>query len=46
MTESMPAVYEDEVKILQSQKKAFSKIIGKGNSGLTDVARKHDRYLY
>ena len=46
MTESIPAVYEDELELLQSQQKALSKIIGKGSSGLTDVARKHDRYLY
>ena len=46
MTESIPAVYEDEVEKLQSQQKAFSKIIGKGKSGLTDVSSKHDRYLY
>ena len=46
MTESIPAVYEDELKLLKSQQIAFSKIIGKGNSGLTDVAIKHDRYLY
>jgi predicted DNA-binding antitoxin AbrB/MazE fold protein len=37
---------EDEAELLNSQKKAMSKIIGAGSSGLTDVAGKHDHYLY
>lgn len=37
---------EDEAALLNSQKKELSKIIGIGRSGKTDVARKHDRYLY
>ena len=37
---------EEEVELLQSQQKALSEIMGKGSSGLTDVASKHDRYLY
>lgn len=37
---------EEEVEILQSQKKALSEIMGMGSSGLSDVASKHDRYLY
>ena len=37
---------EEEVEILQSQKKALSEIMGTGSSGLSDVASKHDRYLY
>ncbi|MCD4766532.1 MAG: antitoxin family protein [Methanosarcinales archaeon] len=37
---------EDEAELLKSQKKALSKIIGAGSSGLTDVAKKHDQYLY
>ena len=37
---------EDEAELLYSQKKAMSKIIGAGSSGLTDVAGKHDHYLY
>ncbi|MBC2697787.1 MAG: antitoxin family protein [ANME-2 cluster archaeon] len=37
---------EDELELLYSQKKAMSKIIGAGSSGLTDVAGKHDHYLY
>ncbi len=37
---------EDETELLSAQKKAMSKIIGTGSSGLTDVASKHDRYLY
>ena len=37
---------EDEAELLKSQKKALSKIIGVGSSGLTDVAKKHDQYLY
>jgi len=37
---------EDEAELLKSQKKALLKIIGAGSSGLTDVAKKHDQYLY
>ena len=37
---------EDEIELLKAQKKALSGIIGAGSSGLTDVASKHDRYLY
>jgi len=37
---------EDESELLKSQKKALSKIIGVGSSGFTDVAKKHDQYLY
>ena len=37
---------EDEAEILKSQKEALSKIIGAGSSGLTDVSKKHDQYLY
>lgn len=37
---------EDEAELLEAQQKALSKIIGTGSSGLTDVAGKHDRYLY
>ncbi len=37
---------EEEAALLKSQKKELSKIVGIGKSGKTDVARKHDRYLY
>ncbi|MFZ3060798.1 MAG: antitoxin family protein [Candidatus Methanoperedens sp.] len=37
---------EEEAALLNSQKKELSKIIGIGRSGKTDVARKHDKYLY
>ena len=37
---------EDEAELLNSQKKAMSRIIGAGSSGLTDVAGKHDHHLY
>ena len=37
---------EDEAELLNSQKKALSKIVGIGSSGLKDVAGKHDQYLY
>ncbi len=39
-------VPEEEAALLKSQKKELSKIVGIGRSGKTDVARKHDRYLY
>jgi predicted DNA-binding antitoxin AbrB/MazE fold protein len=37
---------EEEAALLKSQKRELSKIVGIGRSGKTDVARKHDRYLY
>lgn len=37
---------EEEAALLKSQKKELSKIVGIGRSGKTDVAQKHDRYLY
>lgn len=37
---------EEETALLNSQKKELSKIVGIGRSGKTNVARKHDRYLY
>lgn len=37
---------EEEAALLKFQKKELSKIVGIGRSGKTDVARKHDRYLY
>jgi len=39
-------VPEEEAALLKFQKKELSKIVGTGRSGKTDVARKHDRYLY
>ncbi len=35
-----------EEALLNSQKKELSKIVGIGRSSKTDVARKHDKYLY
>jgi len=37
---------DEEAELLNSQKKELSKITGIGSSGKTDVARRHDRYLY
>ncbi len=45
MSEAIPPVY-DEVELLKTQKKELSKIIGIGSSKKTDVARRHDKYLY
>ena len=39
-------VPEEEVALLKSQKKELSEIIGIGSGDRTDVARRHDRYLY
>ncbi len=52
MAEAKPAIYEDgkspdeEANFINSQKKELSKLIGIGSSGKTDIARKHDRFLY
>jgi len=37
---------EAEPSLVESQKKALLEIAGMGNSGLSDVARKHNKYLY
>lgn len=37
---------ESETSLVQSQRRALLEIAGMGNSGLTDVARKHNKYLY
>ena len=37
---------EDETSLIESQKKALIEISGMGNSGLADVAREHNKYLY
>jgi len=37
---------EDEKSLIESQKRALLEFEGVGNSGLTDVARKHNGYLY
>jgi len=39
-------VSEDEASLIESQKKALLEIAGMGSSGLTDIARNHDKYLY
>lgn len=37
---------EEETSLIESQKKALLEMAGIGNSGLTDIARKHNQYLY
>jgi predicted DNA-binding antitoxin AbrB/MazE fold protein len=37
---------EAETSLVESQKKALLEIAGIGNSGLTDIARRHDKFLY
>ena len=37
---------EPEISLVESQKRALLEIAGMGNSGLKDVARKHNEYLY
>jgi predicted DNA-binding antitoxin AbrB/MazE fold protein len=37
---------EEETSLIKAQKKELSKIIGIGSSGITDIARNHDKYLY
>ncbi|MBU4184797.1 MAG: antitoxin family protein [Proteobacteria bacterium] len=39
-------IHEAEPSLVESQKKALLEIAGIGNSGLSDVARKHNKYLY
>ena len=37
---------EAETSLVESQKRALLEIAGMGNSGLADVAREHNKYLY
>ncbi len=37
---------EAETSLVESQKRALLEIAGIGNSGLKDVAGKHNKYLY
>lgn len=37
---------EDAQKLVKAQKKALRKLCGIGNSGLSDIAENHDKYLY
>jgi predicted DNA-binding antitoxin AbrB/MazE fold protein len=37
---------DEEAPLINAQKKELTKIIGIGSSGKTDIARKHDNYLY
>lgn len=34
------------IKLVERQKKEFLKIAGTGSSGLRDVSKNHDKYLY
>ncbi len=42
----LEVIPEAETSLVESQKRALLEIAGIGNSGLTDVARKHNKYLY
>ena len=37
---------EEDANLLESQRKELSDIIGIGESGVRDVSRRHDHYLY
>jgi len=37
---------EEDGELLELQKKELSSIIGIGESGISDVSRRHDQYLY
>jgi predicted DNA-binding antitoxin AbrB/MazE fold protein len=37
---------EGDADLLESQRKELSSIIGIGESGISDVSRRHDHYLY
>ena len=42
----LEVIPEAEASLVESQKRALLEIAGIGNSGLTDVARNHNKYLY
>jgi len=37
---------EEDAELLELQRKELSSIIGIGESGISDVSRRHDDYLY
>jgi len=37
---------EEDAKLLELQKEELSSIIGIGKSGISDVSRRHDHYIY
>ena len=37
---------DTDTKLLESQKKELSSIIGIGESGISDISRRHDHYIY
>ena len=37
---------EEDTRLLESQKKELSSIIGIGESSIRDVSRRHDQYIY
>ncbi len=37
---------EEDARLLESQRKELSSIIGIGKSGISDVSRRHDKYIY
>ena len=37
---------EEDTGLLESQKKELSRIIGIGKSDISDVSRRHDKYIY
>jgi predicted DNA-binding antitoxin AbrB/MazE fold protein len=42
----LEVITEDELALVESQKNALVDLAGIGRSGLNDIARKHDEYLY
>ena len=37
---------EEDARLLESQKKELSRIIGIGESGISDGSSRHDQYIY
>jgi len=37
---------EEDARLLKSQRKELSSIIGIGKSGISDISRRHDQYIY
>ena len=37
---------EEDTRLLESQRKELSSIIGIGKSGISDISRRHDQYIY
>ncbi len=39
-------ISEEDARLLESQKQELTSVIGIGKSGISDISRRHDQYIY